>query len=351
VSDELSGRLLGARFRLEQKLGAGGMGAVYAALDELKHELVAIKIIRESLSENPEAIQRFEREVRATAALRHPNIVRFLDAGQEGGLRWLAMELLHGSTLKDRIRSQNAIAWRDTLPILHGIVLALRAAHAAGLIHRDLKPENVFLADEPDGSVRVKLLDFGVAKHTTLEEGMTMTGTGIVVGTPGFVAPEVVLHGVADDPRSDFYGLGATWFEMLTGSKPFSAATPFALAMRHLNEKPPRPTDLLPFSPIPAPVEDLLLRLLEKTPNARPKDADELLAALAHLQMAAGQSHVLTDRDVSSEAVRGGAITGDELCRLRPDRTEALEYVGSALVLRTPWPVGTRPNDREVTPC
>jgi serine/threonine protein kinase len=331
VSDDLISRVVGGRFRLESLLGAGGMGEVYVATDTATGTRIALKVIRETLAESKEAIARFEREVQATEALHHPNIVRFLAAGQDGALRYLAMELLEGCTLKDRIASRGAIPWRETLPILRGIVNALGAAHQAGLIHRDLKPENVFLAFDSVGApAQVKLLDFGVAKHTALPEGMTMTGTGIIVGTPGFVAPEVVLLGVTNDPRSDFYALGATWFEMLTASKPFSAATPFALAMRHLNETPPRPTTLVPFAPIPPPVEELVARLLAKSPEQRPPNAAELLAAIDALETAS-----LTPMPMPAERMGLGAVEKTVTDMATPQPLATLSDIG-LVVKNTP---------------
>lgn len=287
--DDLLGRTLGDRWVLRRRLGAGGMGAVYLADDLRGGIAAAVKVVKRELLDDAEARARFSREADALRRLDHPCIVRFLDTGEGGELRYIAMELLEGQTLKSRLAARGAMPWRETLPILRDVVRALDAAHAAGLIHRDLKPENVFLVDTL-GAPRdhpVKLLDFGVARHVQMPAGQTMTATGVVLGTPGFVAPEVVLKGPSNDPRSDFYGLGATWFEMLTGEKPFSAETPFALAMLHVSKEAPRPSSVRPGLALPARAEALLLSLLAKTPDVRPPSAAVILEELAALEQCA----------------------------------------------------------------
>ena len=239
--EDLVGRVLGGRFQIERPLKRGGMGQVYAAKDTQEGErAVAVKVVRQALLEDPQAVARFKREARLVTDLRHDNIVTSLATGQDGTLLWIAMELLDGESLRERLDARGRMSWQETLPIIEQVVRALQVAHEKGVIHRDLKPENVMLVGE-----RAKLLDFGVAKQTTVEgqSGTSnMTGTGLIVGTPGYVAPEVVLEGRTDDPRSDFYALGVTWFEMLTAQKPFTAKTAFALAMRHAHEAPPTPT-------------------------------------------------------------------------------------------------------------
>jgi serine/threonine protein kinase len=284
--DELIGRVLGGRFRLTKQLGVGGMGAVYLATDQETQTDVALKVIRPNLVDDREAIERFQREARAVGGLQHPHIVGFVGAGDDHGVHWLAMEFLRGRSLKEQISTRGAMPWRETLPLLRQMLLGLQAAHERGVIHRDLKPDNVMLCGGIGEAIVVKLLDFGIAKQMNTE-GMTMTGTGVVVGTPGFVAPEVIVHGTSNDPRSDLYSVGVMWFEMLTASKPFDAPTPFAISMRHVTEAPPRPTALLPFAPVPAPVEDLLLRLLAKKPEARPATAKALIGMLDELALKA----------------------------------------------------------------
>ena len=280
-TDDLVGKTLGDRWSLRCRLGAGGMGAVYLAHDLRGGPPAALKVVKRELSDDAEARARFAREAEALRLLDDPRIVRFFDTGETGDLRWIAMELLEGRTLKSRLQARGAFPWRESLPVIREVVLALDAAHRAGLIHRDLKPENIFLADGANGAAAaVKLLDFGVARHTHLPAGQTMTATGVVPGTPGFVAPEVVLKGPSNDPRSDYYGLGATWFEMLTGEKPFTAETPFALAMLHVTAEVPLPSSIRPSLRLPLRLEALLAALLAKTPEQRPASAEQILTDL-----------------------------------------------------------------------
>ena len=263
-------------------LGRGGMGAVWLARDQRAEVEVAIKVVKASLVEDEAALTRFRREMKVMAGLSHDNIVRGLDAGEDSGVLWLAMELLHGETLRERLDARGRLPWQESLAVVRQISRGLGAAHRAGIVHRDLKPENIMLVPGApdrggDGDVLVKLLDFGVAKASQVEGGQSsMTGTGFIVGTPGYVAPEVVLEGKTNDPRTDFYALGVVWFEMVTGQKPFSAKTAFALAMRHAHERPPSFAEIAPFAPVPTPVENVVQRLMAKSPEERPPDADTL---------------------------------------------------------------------------
>jgi serine/threonine-protein kinase len=262
------------------------MGTVFFADDVAGGPPVAVKLVKRELLDDGQARARFDREAKALERLAHPNIVRFFDTGESNDLRYIAMELLEGQTLKSRLASTGRIPWKDTLPIVRAVASALQAAHGAGLIHRDLKPENIFLSaaarygDPP----QVKLLDFGIARHVDVPPGQTMTATGVIVGTPGFVAPEIVLKGPSNDPRSDFYGLGATWYEMLTGARPFDADTPMALAMLHVSQPAPRPGARRPDLELPPRLEALLMSLLAKTPEARPPNADVLLLELSAIE-------------------------------------------------------------------
>lgn len=318
--DELVGRVLGERFTLERKIGAGGMGAVYQARDAASGTLVAVKVVKRELFEDAEAKARFAREAEAMQRLDHPCVVKFLGTGETGELRYIAMELLEGRTLKSRIATRGAMPWRETLPILRDVVRALQAAHEAGLIHRDLKPENIFLVDAMGNAdaAPVKLLDFGVARHTQMPAGQTMTATGVVLGTPGFVAPEVVLKGASNDPRSDFYGLGATWFEMLTGEKPFSAETPFALVMLHVSSPTPRPSAVRAGLTFPARAESLLHSMLAKTAEQRPASASVLLDELAVLEQISDGSSVIEEPASSLRNRFLPFVSSDETPHTRP---------------------------------
>ena len=219
--DELRDRTLGGRYRMVRVLGKGGMGAVWTARDQQAGVDVAVKVVKASLLDDQAALTRFRREMRVMAGLLHDNIVRGLDAGEDAGVLWLAMELLHGQTLRERLDARGRLSWQESLGVVRQIASGLGAAHAAGVVHRDLKPENVMIVSSDDGAMHVKLLDFGVAKATMAGGAeSSMTGTGFIVGTPGYVAPEVVLEGKTNDPRTDFYALGVILYEMGTGQNP-----------------------------------------------------------------------------------------------------------------------------------
>jgi serine/threonine-protein kinase len=223
-------RLVGGRYRLERRLGHGGMGAVYAATDVALERTVAAKLIHDDLMASPEAAERFRREARAAAAFTHPNIVTVHDFGMiRGRHAYLIMELLEGENLRETIRRAGRLPPERTLAILHAITDAVDAAHRRRLIHRDLKPENIFLARTESGEVP-KVLDFGVAKSlhaltaVTSEGGSALhTRTGVLIGTLQYMSPEQ-LAGQAPEPSWDLWSLAVVAFEMLAGAHPFGAA-------------------------------------------------------------------------------------------------------------------------------
>lgn len=227
-------RVFQDRYRLERRLGGGGMGAVYEASDSALRRRVALKVIREDRSGSPGAAQRFHREARAAAGFRHPNVVRVHDYGIEAGTRaFLVMELLEGATLRDELRARGRLDPARVLRILQGLCRAVEAAHARQLIHRDLKPENIYLVrgDAVTGE-SVKVLDFGIAKflpgatEASETQNPTETAVGILLGTPGYLSPEQLL-GEEPDVSWDLWALAVTAYESLTGALPFpSSGTP-----------------------------------------------------------------------------------------------------------------------------
>ena len=219
-------RLLAQRYRLERRLGRGGMGTVYEARDTALDRSVAVKVIREDLLGSASAADRFRIEARAAASFSHPNVVTIHDFGVARETRaFLVMELLHGISLRDELRTQKRLAPARTLAILRDLASAVDAAHARNLVHRDLKPENVFLAG--DTKDQVKLLDFGLAKSLAGDsEGETAaaTGAGVIVGTVHYMGPEQ-LHGLAADVSCDLWAISVMAYEMLAGALPFTGAT------------------------------------------------------------------------------------------------------------------------------
>src|SRR5215510_8810217 len=224
-----SGTRLGP-YEIVAPLGAGGMGEVYRARDTRLGREVAIKVLPAALSADPERLKRFEREARSASSLNHPNIVTIHDIGTEGGVSYIAMELVKGEPLRAELMGGGALPVRQVLQLGAQIAEGLAKAHAAGIVHRDLKPENVMLTE--DG--HVKILDFGLAKLTQpegSEAGVTMAPTvsgatqeGVVVGTAGYMSPEQATGG-AVDYRSDQFSFGSILYEMATGRRAFHRAS------------------------------------------------------------------------------------------------------------------------------
>ncbi len=275
-------------YQILAKLGAGGMGEVYRARDTKLDRDVAIKILPESVAADPDRLQRFEREAKTLAALNHQNIAHVYDAGREGGVSFLVMEMVEGEDLSAAI-ARGAMSPAVTLPIVRQLVDALETAHEAGIVHRDLKPANIKL--RLDGAVKV--LDFGLAKLTAADgpasaggsaPGATATMTspavtamGVILGTASYMSPEQA-RGRAVDKRADIWAFGAVWFEMLTGRAPFPGETITDVIAAVVTREPE--WSQLPAGTPPL-VRRLLGRCLEKDPKARLRDIGEVRLALA----------------------------------------------------------------------
>jgi predicted Ser/Thr protein kinase len=254
------------RYEVGRLLGAGGMAEVFEGRDRLLARRVAIKVLQAQFARDPSFLIRFKREAQAAASLSHPNIVGVYDTGTEDGTHFIVMEYVDGRTLKDVIRAEGPLYPERAAEICADVCSALAAAHARGLIHRDIKPGNVMLT--PDG--KVKVMDFGIARATTSE---TITQTAAVVGTAQYISPEQA-QGQTVDYRSDLYSVGCCLYEMLTGTVPFTGATPVAIAYRHVREDPTPPRML--NADVPAPLEAICLKAMAKLPDNRYQTAAEL---------------------------------------------------------------------------
>jgi len=276
--DPLIGRVFGGRFAIAERLGEGGMGTVYRATQLSIGREVALKVLRPDFASRPDAAQRFAREARMLSRIHHPSVVTLFDFGQaESGELFLAMELLQGETLADRL-DRGPIEPRLARHIADGIAEALAIAHVEGIVHRDLKPENVWLvptqavgAQGP--GVRVKVLDFGLARSVAVQ-ATTLTGPGTIFGTPVYMSPEAIA-GREVGPSADLYALGLILYEMLTGQKAFERPAVEAVFTAHLVEPPPA----LPPAHSRA-LAELVRRLLEKDPARRLPTASDVRTAL-----------------------------------------------------------------------
>ncbi|MCB0876134.1 MAG: serine/threonine protein kinase [Solirubrobacterales bacterium] len=266
------GSMLSGRYRLESKLGSGGMSTVYLAVDETLGRHVAIKVLHGEISDQADQLERFRREARAVAQLSHPNLVGVIDAGEEGGRPFIVFEYVPGQTLKQRISSEGRLPLDEAVAYAIEIGRGLQAAHAARLVHRDVKPQNVLI--DPEG--RAKITDFGIALSL---ESHGLTATGRVLGTTDYVSPEQAM-GKEIDPRTDVYSLGILLYEMLTGEVPFKAETQVGVAMKHVNETVPNVQRRRPDASavLAAAVE----RATAKEPRDRYRDMGEFLTDLEH---------------------------------------------------------------------
>jgi serine/threonine protein kinase len=274
LPDPLLGKVIGGRYRIEAKLGAGGMGSVYRASHDLLGRKVAIKFLAPELACDSVQRQRFLREARAANRIKHDNIIDIRDYGEDDtGLVYLVMELLEGESLAHCI-ARGPLPPRDALEVAIQIARALARAHELEVIHRDIKPENIFLVGRPGGGFNVKLLDFGLAH---LRDEARLTASGAVFGTPEYMSPEQA-RGAPIKTGSDLYALGVVLFEMLTNHLPFEGSSA-ELIVKHLRTPPPAPSSRV--ASLPRELDDVVVRLMAKDAAARPRDANALIDELA----------------------------------------------------------------------
>lgn len=274
----LPGDTIVRRFRIERKVGAGGMGTVFRARDLEQDQPVAVKQLDIRAKNDAE---RFQREAAVLAELRHPGIVRYVSHGlSENNEHYIAMEWLEGKTLADRI-GEGRLTVVETVQLGIRVASALHEAHERGVVHRDIKPPNLFLVGGEIG--RVKVLDFGVARVSGGATGPTMTRTGALIGTPGYMAPEQARGAKELDARADIFALGSVLFECLTGQPPFTGTNIMAVLAKILLHEAPRVTELRPDAPTS--LDDLIAKMLSKEPDGRPADVRTVQQALAGLTL------------------------------------------------------------------
>ncbi len=275
------GQVLANRYEIKMVLGAGGMGTVYRAFDRQLEEVVAVKTLKpEAVAQDSKSLERFKEEIRLARRITHRNVVRTHDLGEVGGVYYITMELVEGTSLKDLIRKRGRLPIGVALTVGKQLCRALEVAHEAGVIHRDIKPQNMVVA--PSGFLKV--MDFGIARrtegHRMGEEGLTAVGT--TIGTPEYMAPEQLL-GEDLDPRADLYATGAVLFECVTGRNVFTAPNVMALMAKHLEETPPDPRNLNPE--VPGSLAQVILKALAKKRDQRWSSAAELHRALEEVRV------------------------------------------------------------------
>jgi len=267
TSAQMIGTVLSSRYRLEAKLGSGGMSTVYLARDETLDRAVAVKVMHREMSEQADQLERFRQEARAVAKLSHPNVVAVIDAGEDAGHPYIVFEYVEGETLKQRIKRLGPLDVQEALAYAIEVAQGLTVAHARSMVHRDVKPQNVLI----DAEGRAKVTDFGIARQLE-EQGVTATGR--VLGTTDYVSPEQAMgHGV--DPRSDIYSLGVVLYEMLLGEVPFTADSQVGVAMKHVNEELPDPQRRRPQ--LSAAVALVIERATTKDPDRRYQRIDDMI--------------------------------------------------------------------------
>src|ERR1700752_3651733 len=286
------GKTLG-HYRIDSKLGEGGMGVVYRAFDTHLERPVAIKVLRPDVTASPDRKRRFVQEAKSASALNHPGIVHIYDIDRadlpDGPTGFIAMEFVPGKTL-DQCIGKNGLSLRDTLKYGIQIADALARAHAAGIVHRDLKPANIIVAD--DG--RVKLLDFGLAKltekidndpdgatATMMAQDSPQTEEGTILGTVAYMSPEQA-EGRKVDARSDIFSFGSVLYEMVTGRRPFEGATKMSTISAVLHKEPPLPSQVVPD--IPSELERIIARCMKKDPARRWQSMADVKVALDELR-------------------------------------------------------------------
>jgi serine/threonine-protein kinase len=299
---DLTGVTLGD-FEVERLLGRGGMGEVYLARQISLHRPVALKVLRPDLLTKPTYLSRFEAEATTVAKLNHPNIVHIYTLGCVEGIRFIAMEYVQGTNLRDYIAKKGALELMPSLSIMRQAGVAIGAAGELGLIHRDIKPENLLLTRKG----QVKIADFGLCRDQDADR-LDLTQPGVTLGTPLYMSPEQA-QGHALDHRSDLYSLGVTFYHMLAGEPPFRADTPLALALKHVKDTPV--SLAVHRSDLPPDLVALVMKLMAKNPDERYQSAAEMLRDLSRIRGALNTMSIsMSEPEAAVSGTGNGNVIG-----------------------------------------
>lgn len=297
LSQLRTGSVFAERFRVRRNLGSGGMGHVFLVEDIQTKQNMALKILKPTLLKDPNAVKRFQREIRLLAKVQHPSIPKIFEWGQSNDALFFLTDFIDGKDLRTALDQKGAWSSNDSVKLVSAIADALGCAHQSGVIHRDIKPQNIMIGQNET----VYLIDFGVARGVDSEIS-TLTKSGFFVGTPQYMAPEQ-LDSRRVDERSDIYSLGIVFFELLTGVRPFDGDTPMSIATKHLQNPPPSPRSLNPS--IPFWIESVVLRCLEKSPADRFWTTGELISELEKHHHAAARRKNFPNGDTAVEDPSG----------------------------------------------
>ncbi|HYE65698.1 MAG TPA: protein kinase [Pyrinomonadaceae bacterium] len=280
IDDRLIGQTLAGKYRIEELISQGGMGAVYRGTHVLMDKTVAIKVLHPALAADEKIVARFSREAKAASRISHPHAVNVTDFGEaENGDVFIVMEYLRGDTLKDVIRNDGPMSLPRVVEIIRQVSGALEAAHSEGVVHRDLKSDNIMLVDVGNGRDWAKVLDFGIAKiQQPAGQDPALTSPNLIIGTPQYMSPEQCSQASEIDSRSDLYSLGVILYEMLVGHVPFTGESSTAIMLKHLQEPPPPVME--ERRDLPAAVGRVVARALAKRAEDRYQTAGELAEAL-----------------------------------------------------------------------
>lgn len=305
------GIIIGRRYEVISKIGAGGMADVYKGKDTILNRYVAIKVLKREYREDENFVRKFRSEAQAAAGLMHPNIVNVYDVGEDRGLYYMVMELVEGITLKDYIEKKGKLSHKEVISIAIQMCSGIGAAHAANIIHRDIKPQNIMISREG----KVKVTDFGIAKATT-----SNTISSNAMGSVHYTSPEQARGGFSDQ-KSDIYSIGITLFEMATGQVPFDGDSTVTVALKHLQEEILPPSELI--EDIPHSLEQIILKCTQKNGERRYANTEELIRDLKHSLVEPEGDFVVIPPLRNADTV---IITDEELDDIRSTYDDEDEY-------------------------